>query len=136
MNSLLQKRKFIFENYLNDKFDILSTNFALECKEFVSTIEGKDGLPIYGTQWHPSFPIFLFNHNLKCLTHTKDAVLAMQYIANFFVSEARKNDNQFTEAEIKAFSFDNRMPTFTEIIPGAFHNLTYFFGPPVLMPTM
>lgn len=120
---------------LNDSFHILSTNTAAEQMEFVSTIEGKDGLPIYGTQWHPSYPLFLFNpQSEKGLVHSKDTVLVMQYLANFLVDEARKNDNRFSEEEIEAFCFDSKTPTFVEDVPGAFYDLMYFFGPPLLLP--
>ncbi len=120
---------------LDEHFDILSTNSALEDLKFVSTIEGKE-LPIYGTQWHPSYPLFLFNPmSEKGLVHSRDTVLAMQYLANFFVNEARKNDNRFGDDEIEAFCFESQVPTFVERVEGAFYNLMYFFGPPVLLPS-
>ncbi len=116
-------------------FDILSTNSTPDKMEFVSTIEGRNGLPIYGTQWHPSYPLFLFNPmSEKGLVHSKAAVLVMQYLANFFVGEARKNDHRFADEEIEAFCFESKMPTFVEGVPGAFYNLMYFYGPPILLP--
>ena len=119
---------------LNEHFDILSTN-TVEGMSFVSTIEGKDGLPVYGSQWHPSYPLFLFNPmSKKCLDHSKGTALVMQYLANFLVGEARRNDHRFRDEEIDAFCFESRTPTFVEEVPGAFYNLMYFFGPPVLLP--
>lgn len=121
---------------LNHHFHILSTNRADGQMEFVSTIEGRDGLPIYGTQWHPSYPLFLFNPmSEKAMVRTRETVLVMQYLANFLVDEARKNDKRFADGEVDAFCFDGRAPTFVEEVPEAFYNLMYFFGPPMLLPT-
>ncbi len=123
---------------LNDSFNVISTNFADEKQQFVSTVEGKiiDGkaLPVYGFQWHPSLQIFEFNQtDLSCLTHTKASILAMQYLANFFIDELRKNDNHFQEEELREITFNNLPITYSELIPGGpvFED-AYFFGPPVL----
>ena len=43
---------------LSSRFSILSTNLDLNGREFVSSTEGKDGLPIFTTQFHPEKPQF------------------------------------------------------------------------------
>jgi len=53
----------------------------------VSSMEGTD-VPIYGVQWHPERPQFEWSD--EGFNHNPAAVAAMQYMANFFVSEARK----------------------------------------------
>lgn len=71
----------------------LSVNNDRKGVEFVSTMEGKD-VPIYGTQWHPEKNSFNWNPNY-IINHSPEAVRVGQYMANFFVGEARKNSHRF-----------------------------------------
>jgi hypothetical protein len=66
-----------------------------------------------GTQWHPEKNAFEWNPK-ESIPHSADAVGVMQWVANFFVSEARKNDHAFAsvEAETEALIF-NYATTFT-----------------------
>ncbi|KAG0427890.1 hypothetical protein HPB47_025083 [Ixodes persulcatus] len=66
--------------------------------------------PFYGVQFHPeknSFEWKLDNghHNIP---HSVDATRLTQYMANFFVGEARKNDHKFStpEDESKALIYN------------------------------
>lgn len=45
--------------------------------------------PVYGTQWHPEKNPYEWTNN-EPIPHTADAVAVAQYMANFFVGEARK----------------------------------------------
>eukprot|EP01138_Halocafeteria_seosinensis_P013874 gb/GECG01014167.1/.p1 GENE.gb/GECG01014167.1/~~gb/GECG01014167.1/.p1 ORF type:complete len:341 (+),score=28.45 gb/GECG01014167.1/:1-1023(+) len=81
---------------LRDFYNVLSTNMDRKNRAFVSTIEAKN-YPIHGTQWHPERPIFEWNPALN-LNHTTDAITAMQYMANFFLIEARRNNQSFSSA--------------------------------------
>lgn len=45
--------------------------------------------PFYGTQFHPEKNIYEWTRDEK-INHSPDAVRAAQYMANFFVNEARK----------------------------------------------
>lgn len=64
----------------------LSTNQDRAGKSFVSTLEHEE-LPIYAVQWHPEANSYDRDH--ISVDHSPDAVRVMQYIANFFVTEAR-----------------------------------------------
>ncbi len=74
-------------------FNVLSTNVDRVGRSFVSTIEARD-FPIRGTQWHPERPQFEWSPVLN-LNHSTDAMTAMQFMANFFVGEARRNTQSF-----------------------------------------
>jgi len=78
-------------------FHVLSTNKDRNGKEFISTIEGKF-YPIYGTQWHPEKPIYEWWEQ-EVICHTDESVKANQYMANFFLREARKNNHTFPSRE-------------------------------------
>jgi gamma-glutamyl hydrolase len=83
---------------LKDFFGVLSVNSGRKGRTFVSTIEAHN-FPIRGTQWHPERPQFEWNPELN-LNHSGDAILAMQYMANFFVSESRKNSQSFMDSAL------------------------------------
>lgn len=79
---------------LNEFFRLLSTNRDKEGKkEFVSTIEAYD-YPFYGTQWHPEKNSFEWTSR-EAINHSKEAVLVTQYMANFFVNQARLSGHHF-----------------------------------------
>eukprot|EP00057_Strongylocentrotus_purpuratus_P032471 XP_787753.2 PREDICTED: gamma-glutamyl hydrolase [Strongylocentrotus purpuratus] len=80
---------------LSSFFRVLSTNHDLNGVKFISTVEAYD-FPFYGTQWHPEKNAFEWKVN-SC--HSKECVELMQFLANFFVEEARKNQHQFSSAE-------------------------------------
>ncbi|XP_045214855.2 gamma-glutamyl hydrolase-like isoform X2 [Mercenaria mercenaria] len=79
---------------LKKMFRVLSTNVDRNGKEFISTIEGID-YPIYGTQWHPEKPNFTWNSK-DHINHGPEAIRVAQYVANFFVAEARKSGHRFS----------------------------------------
>jgi len=91
---------------LTDAYILLSTNFDRAGRSFVSTIEAWD-YPITATQWHPERPAYEWR--AVGADHSADAVAAMQYIANFFVADSRRNIQSFTDpvlfARYSAFSF-------------------------------
>lgn len=75
-----------FTKYLASDMVILSTNVDKGGLRFISTMEHKS-LPIYATQWHPEANAHDRDH--VTVNHSHEAVLAMQYLAAFFVQEAR-----------------------------------------------
>jgi len=85
---------------LSSFFYVLSTNVDRKGKAFVSTVEGKNGLPFYGNQWHPERPQFEWTPNVG-INHSTDAVRAMQYVANFFVAESRRNQHAFSDPDFQ-----------------------------------
>lgn len=78
---------------LGSTLRVVSTNRDREGKPFASTVEAFDA-PFTGTQWHPERPQFNFASTLG-IAHSYDAVHSMQYVANFFVNEARFSGHVF-----------------------------------------
>ena len=54
--------------------------------------------PIYCLHWQPEKILFVWNPVLA-VDHSPDAIRAAQYIANFFMVEARKNGQRFRTRE-------------------------------------
>jgi len=106
-------------------YRILSTNKDRNGKEFISTIEGLS-YPVYGAQWHAEKPQFEWNEG-EVINHSSDAIFAMQYFANFILSEARKNTHTFPsyQAEYKAMIY-NYNTTYTEQIESDFEQIYAF----------
>eukprot|EP00747_Dinoflagellata_sp_TGD_P221936 gnl/TRDRNA2_/TRDRNA2_93700_c0_seq2.p1 gnl/TRDRNA2_/TRDRNA2_93700_c0~~gnl/TRDRNA2_/TRDRNA2_93700_c0_seq2.p1 ORF type:complete len:412 (+),score=28.92 gnl/TRDRNA2_/TRDRNA2_93700_c0_seq2:130-1365(+) len=74
-------------------FDILASSSDRKGSQYVSVIQGKK-LPIYGVQFHPE--MVRFAPTVSCignLPKTPEAVAASDYLANFFMSEAAKNNH-------------------------------------------
>lgn len=90
---------------LMNTYRVLSTNLDFKGKEFVSTVEGVE-YPFYGLQWHPEKNIFEWTRKEK-ISHWSNAIQISQQIANFFVDEARKNNQHFKndKDEIEASIF-------------------------------
>jgi len=81
-------------------------------KPFGSTIESYD-YPIFATQWHPERNQFEWDID-ELLLHTSESVMATQYLANYFVNEARKSNHQFSSvAEEQNHLIYKYTPTYT-----------------------
>ncbi|KAK5849976.1 hypothetical protein PBY51_014267 [Eleginops maclovinus] len=91
-------------------YKVLSTNTDGKV-EFVSTVEAYD-YPIYGTQWHPEKNAFEWTR--PYIPHSPSAIKTTFYMAQFFVSEARKSLHKFQteEEESKALIY-NYSPVYT-----------------------
>ena len=78
-------------------FSVLSTSIDRKGKAFVAQIEGKNGLPIYGNQFHPEKIEFVKDKPGEGdIPRTKTAIAAARELAAFFVSEAAKNKHVVT----------------------------------------
>lgn len=76
----------------------LSTNRDKEGKkEFVSTAEAYD-YPFFAAQWHPEKNPFEWTLE-EAVNHSKEAVLVTQYMADFFVDQARLSKHSFPSQE-------------------------------------
>jgi len=95
--------------YLPNFFSVLSTNTDRKGLEFISSIESYE-YPIYGVQFHPERPQFDFQPS-ENIGHTPEGILAMQYLSNFLISEARKNDHSFPSPEEEAEALIYNYPT-------------------------
>ncbi|XP_030611820.1 gamma-glutamyl hydrolase [Archocentrus centrarchus] len=91
-------------------YKVLSTNTDGNV-EFVSTVEAHE-YPIYGTQWHPEKNAFEWRQ--PYIPHSPSAIKTTFYMAEFFVSEARKNFHKFEseEEESRALIY-NYNPVYT-----------------------
>ncbi len=78
-------------------FSVLSVNTDRKGNAFTSTIEAQN-YPVYGVQWHPERPQFEWGTdgtNTDPINHDMHAISCSQYVANFYIAEARKNNNRF-----------------------------------------
>ena len=94
-------------------YNVLSTNVDYAGKPFVSTYEAKS-FPFYATQWHPEKNAFEWGGigklGEKAIPHGAHATAVTQFVANFFVGEARKSGHRFkTEAAEAAALIYNDM---------------------------
>lgn len=85
---------------LKNFFNVLSLNKDVNGNEFISTVEAYK-YPIYGVQWHPEKSNFEFTTKYNNIPHSVNAVRITQYMANFFVNEARKNYQKFPTKEME-----------------------------------
>lgn len=110
---------------LSDKFDILAANKDRNDLEFISAFESKS-YPFYSIQFHPEKNQFEFILG-KDIPHSMKAVQMSQYFANFFVEEARKNDNSFGDwlQEQKALIY-NYNPVFTGLQNSSYEQVYVF----------
>ncbi|CAH1118688.1 unnamed protein product [Phaedon cochleariae] len=102
------------------KWRTLSTNIDSNGLNFISSFEHED-YPFYGVQFHPEKPIFEFKEGVG-IPHTVDSIQVAQYYSNFFVNEARKNDNAFpnSTAAVQSLIY-NFCASFTAV------NNSYYF---------
>ncbi len=101
---------FLGDARLAARFSLLSTNHDRAGQPFVSTIEGRGGLPIWGVQWHPEKAVFEWGTvpdpstgqplAYEGINHSPPAQALSRYTAEFFVAQARRSAHRFPgEAE-------------------------------------
>ncbi|KAL9225705.1 hypothetical protein vseg_001598 [Gypsophila vaccaria] len=86
----ITKETFDKNELLSKFFKVLATSEDRNQEVFVSTIQAHR-YPITGYQWHPEKNAFEWG--LSEIPHSLEAVQVTQYAANYFISEARKSDN-------------------------------------------
>uniref|UniRef100_A0A8C5R1Y9 folate gamma-glutamyl hydrolase n=1 Tax=Leptobrachium leishanense TaxID=445787 RepID=A0A8C5R1Y9_9ANUR len=117
-------KSFLENKNLSSFYRILSTNFDRDGVEFVSSIEARN-FPIYGVQWHPEVNRFQWNKG-EAYPHSVDAIRVSEYMADFFVNEARKSFHSFnSEKEEEQSLIYNYVPKYTANISG--YEQAYFF---------
>lgn len=122
----LTPTNFTKSKELSSFYRIISTNVDSNGVEFISTLEAYD-YPIYGIQWHAEKNQFEWNpHKEFRIDHSVEAMQAVQYFANFFVNEARKNTHQFSsEEEETKFMIYKYSPVYTANVVS--YQQCYFF---------
>ncbi|XP_063682074.1 gamma-glutamyl hydrolase A-like [Bolinopsis microptera] len=112
---------------LHNNFNLLAVNWDANGKQYIALAEHKK-LPIYASQFHTEKSAFEWTTYKSTIPHTKNAILFMQYLANFFVGEARQSKNQFSESvEFYKRSINNYKPVYTAIALNYFLESCYFF---------
>ncbi|KAJ4457151.1 putative Gamma-glutamyl hydrolase A [Paratrimastix pyriformis] len=100
--------------YLQQFFEVLSVNRDRDGVPFVSTVEARNGVPVWGVQWHPERAIFE-HHPEEDDVLDMAGVAANQYLANFLVEQARRNGHQFADPDQeRAAMMANWAPRFME----------------------
>ncbi|KAL6999651.1 Gamma-glutamyl hydrolase 2 [Sarracenia purpurea var. burkii] len=90
-------------------FKILTTSEDSDNKEYVSTVQARS-YPVTAFQWHPEKNAFEWG--LSMIPHSEDAVQVTQYVANFFISEARKSLNRPPARKVLDNLIYNYSPTY------------------------
>ncbi|KAF4316712.1 hypothetical protein BBO99_00008461 [Phytophthora kernoviae] len=105
---------------LLDFYTILATNVDRRGVEFISAFEAKK-YPVYAVQFHPEKNSFEYGEYrdgtpFEVIDHSREGVKSGQFFANFFVDEARKNDQQFDDPamERKALIYNYHTSTITD----------------------
>jgi gamma-glutamyl hydrolase len=124
--------RFAASERLGAFFILVSTNFDRKGAAFVSTLEAWK-YPITATQWHPERPQFEWRD--EGIAHDEGTIRAMQYMSNYLVSAARRNQQSFTDdalfARFSAYSYP-----IVSAPDAAFSACPSFFTPPSHAPHM
>jgi gamma-glutamyl hydrolase len=111
---------------LSSFFSAISTSTDRQGKIFVSGWEAKQ-YPFYGLQWHPERSLFEWAAT-EDINHSGVAVRIMEALAEFVVSEARKSNHRFPDAETEQESLIyNWIPKFTGQPPLLIDEQMYLF---------
>jgi len=116
-----------FENNLdlNSFFSVISTNTDSKGTEFISTWEGIK-YPVFAMQWHAEKPQFEWNPD-EATNHDYDAIISMQYFANFLVQQARMNYHKFDSYNMEYNSLIYNWPAwYTQYLTGDFEQCYIF----------
>lgn len=73
---------------LDPLFDVIGMHHT-DDSTFVAMVEGKQGLPIWGVQFHPEKALFEWSPQLH-YPHSETAILANRKVADFFVHQVRR----------------------------------------------
>jgi gamma-glutamyl-gamma-aminobutyrate hydrolase PuuD len=126
-NLCLQKDSYLQSQLLQTAFQVLGTNHDMDGNEYVSIMESHK-YPIYGIMFHPEEVMFSFRvkENHTSVPHSKHALHASQYFANFFMNECRKNPNHMDEEALQRQIIYNFAPEHTTDSREPY-DLCYFF---------
>ncbi|XP_073247484.1 gamma-glutamyl hydrolase-like [Porites lutea] len=110
--------------HLQDFFKVVSTSKDRKGVEFISNMEGKR-YPIYLFHWHPSKAQYELRTDLD-IKHSFRLILAAQYLADFFIRQARRSSHQFSseKEERAALIYNYKMAYVEKLLPVS---QAYFF---------
>jgi len=92
------------------QLDVLATNRALDGGTFVSALEGRAGLPVYAVQFHPESVQFV-GQIRGVPAKSAAAIRTAQYLGNFFVNQARRNNHTYDSELDKALALISQVGT-------------------------
>lgn len=105
---------------LAGSFTVLSTNVDRAGRPFVSSMEGRGGLPIFTTQYHPEKVQFEWRPD-EVINHSFDSILANHWLSLFFVNQTRQNHRSFpSPADEAAALIYNYNPAYTGLVDPSF----------------
>lgn len=107
---------------LSSFYEVLSTNEDRLNRTFVSTIEAKE-YPIFGVQYHPEKNAYEWGEYrdgepYEVIDHSKEAIRASQYMADFFVDQARQNGHRFASPQEEHQALIYNYQTSSVLYPG------------------
>ncbi|XP_058221454.1 gamma-glutamyl hydrolase 2-like isoform X2 [Rhododendron vialii] len=105
----ISPEKFLENMDLCNFFKILTNSADSDNKVYVSTVQARN-YPVTAFQWHPEKNAFEWG--LSMIPHSEDAIQVTQYVANFFVSEARKSLNRPPTRKVLNNLIYNYSPTY------------------------
>ncbi|KAK4327679.1 hypothetical protein Pmani_001874 [Petrolisthes manimaculis] len=100
---------------LSELFNLLATSVDDDGLEYISLMEHWT-LPIFGSQFHPEKNPFEWSNDdhHDAIPHTPNAILSAQYFVNFFVNQARRNNQTFgSSGEEESALIYNYTPYYT-----------------------
>ena len=101
---------------------MLGVSYDLKGLEYTASIENKK-YPFFGFQYHPEKNGFIWGSKLH-VPHSKNAVDLMQYYSNYFVGEAKKNNNHFRNESVESKHLIQNYPI--EFTNSAFDDIYIF----------
>ena len=101
--------------YFNLIRNIVSIIFynVFSISEFIALLEAKN-YPIWGSQFHPEKNPYEWTRKYDNIPHSKNAVEAASFFANYFVEQTRQNHHKFESREVEEeYLIYNFSPDFT-----------------------
>lgn len=111
---------------LHNHYDLLAVNYDSHGQEYMALVEHKK-YPIYASQFHPEKNAFEWSIYAD-IPHSRNAILFMQYLGNFLVDEASKNNNKFeVQEEFYKRSINVYNTVYTAVVTNSTLESCYFF---------
>ena len=82
-------------------------NFTTTQNEYVAIVEG-NAFPFFGLAFSPDKVLYNYDYSLEdTIDFSRNSILHAQYLANFFVDEARLSSSQFVKTTVEDSSLIN-----------------------------
>ncbi|XP_065057481.1 gamma-glutamyl hydrolase-like [Rhopilema esculentum] len=95
----VEMENFLHSPGITSQYSALCYDEDRTKKCFVSLIEGRK-YPFYGVQWHPEKILHDMTPGLR-IPRSKEAEVASEFLGNFFINEATKNQHAFQSCDEK-----------------------------------